>query len=127
MSTDRDRLYLSHIAETVELIRSTIPSTAEALAADVNLRDATLYRLQTLSESASLLSVEAKARHPEIPWAGIVGFRNRLAHGYVDIKLERVWQVLHQDLAPLQQAVQAELERDLGRGKERDTGLDIGF
>jgi uncharacterized protein with HEPN domain len=123
VTTDRDALYLEHIAETVDLIRATAPRTIEQLAADPNLRDATLYRLQTLSESANLLSEAVRVRHPDIPWAGIAGFRNRLAHGYVDVKLDRVSQVIDRDLAPLREAVGLELGRDMNR----DTGLDIGF
>lgn len=88
MSSERDLLYLTHIAETVELVRSAGPSSREALEADPNLHDATLYRLQTLSESASLLSPALKDRHPEIPWAAISGFRNRLVHGYTEVRSE---------------------------------------
>lgn len=79
MTADRDELYLTHIAETVDLIKATVPPALESLRPDANLRDATLYRLQTLAESAGLVSDAVKARHPEIPWAGIAGFRNRLA------------------------------------------------
>ena len=127
MTASRDELYLTHIAETVDLIKATVPRALESLRADANLRDATLYRLQTLSESANLVSDAVKNRHPEIPWAGIAGFRNRLAHGYVDVKLERVWEVIERDLGPLREAVRAELGRDLRRGRDRDTGIDIGF
>ena len=42
------------------------------------MQDATLRRLQTLSEAAHLLSPALKAAHTEIPWADIAGFRNRL-------------------------------------------------
>ena len=109
MTDDRDRLYLTHIAETTALIQATTSVGKDALTADSNLRDATLYRLQTLSESAGLLSEDLKSRHPGIPWARIAGFRNRLAHGYIDVNLDRVWQVIEQDLGPLRDAVQAEL------------------
>lgn len=109
MSSERDLLYLTHIAETIELVRSAGPSSREALEADPNLRDATLYRLQTLSESASLLSPALKDRHPEIPWAAISGFRNRLVHGYTEVRSERVWEVIAQYLAPLEEIVHEEL------------------
>ena len=41
MSSDRDKLYLTHIDETIDLIKTTMPGTVDALAADPNLRDAT--------------------------------------------------------------------------------------
>lgn len=34
---------------------------------------------------------EFVADHPEFPWAEIRGMRNRMAHGYFEINLDRVW------------------------------------
>jgi uncharacterized protein with HEPN domain len=31
------------------------------------------------------------ADHPEIPWRGMRGMRNRVAHGYFDVNLDVVW------------------------------------
>lgn len=126
MSVTRDILYLTHITETIDLIRSSAPDSPAALENDPDIRDATLYRLQTLSESASLLSKAVKDRHPEIPWAAIAGFRNRLVHGYTDVKAERVWEVIAQYLAPLHDVAREELLQ-LTREIDRDKGLDIGF
>lgn len=126
MSTTRDALYLAHIIETIDLIRSSGPHNPAALENDPDIRDATLYRLQTLSESASLLSQAVKDRHLEIPWAAIAGFRNRLVHGYTEVKAERVWEVIAQYLGPLHDVAREELlqlRRELGQ----DEGLDIGL
>lgn len=90
-------------------MRSAGLSSREALEADPNLRDATLSRLQTLSESANLRSPALKDRHPEIPWVAISGFRNRLVHGYTEVRSERVWEVIAQHLAPLEDVVREEL------------------
>jgi uncharacterized protein with HEPN domain len=38
---------------------------------------------------------------PEIPWADIIGMRNRLVHAYFDINLEILWQTVGHDLPPL--------------------------
>ena len=62
MSVTRDILYLTHITETIDLIRSSGPATSAALENDPDIRDATLCRLQTLSQSASLLSQAVKDR-----------------------------------------------------------------
>lgn len=79
MTADRDELHLTHTPETVDLIKATVPPALESLRTDANLRDATLYRLQTLAESAGLVSDGVKARHPKIPWVGIAGFRTSSA------------------------------------------------
>lgn len=38
---------------------------------------------------------------PDIPWHAIVGMRNHIAHGYFDIDVDVVCQVLKKDLIPL--------------------------
>lgn len=81
----------------------------QAFNADVDLQDATLRRLQTLSESAQRLSDEFKLRHPEVPWQRIAGMRNRLVHAYLDVDLDIVWNTLVVDLPALRSVVGGEL------------------
>ena len=40
-----------------------------------------------------------------MPWRAIAGFRNVLAHDYLEIDLEVVWSVVEQDLPKLAAAV----------------------
>ena len=79
--------------------------------ADQRTQDAVLRRMETLADAASHLSDELKARHPSIPWRQITDFRNVLAHGYADIRLDRVWRAIVADLPALQAVVQMELGR----------------
>ncbi len=62
---------------------------------------AILKAVELVGEAASQISPEGKEAHPEIPWAKIIGMRNRLVHGYFNIKLERVWETVQQDLPHL--------------------------
>lgn len=64
-----------------------------------------------------------KDRYPEIPWTAIAGFRNRLVHGYTEVKAELVWEVIAQYLAPLHEVARDELLR-LRRELDRDKGSD---
>jgi uncharacterized protein with HEPN domain len=68
---------------------------------DTKTQDAVLRNLQVLAESTQRLSNGLKARHSEVPWRTIAAFRNVLVHGYLGVNLERVWQILHEDLPPL--------------------------
>lgn len=47
---------------------------------------------------------------PQIPWRQIKGMRDHIAHGYFDINTDLVWSVLHEDLDPLQGAIDWFLE-----------------
>lgn len=59
---------------------------------------AILKAVEVVGEAASQVSTEGKKAHPEIPWAKIIGMRNRLVHGYFNVNLERVWETVQQDL-----------------------------
>ena len=38
---------------------------------------------------------------PEIPWHQVIGLRNRIAHGYFDIDVDIISDVINEDLQPL--------------------------
>lgn len=131
MTEHDDLLYLAHIEEAATRIERTAALRGRrALDNDEDLRDATVYRLQTLAESTQRLSPDFKDGHPEIPWERIAGFRNRMVHGYLDVDRNVVWAIIERDLPALAQCVRAELglRRDHEPpGHEPDTGLDIGL
>ena len=62
---------------------------------------AILKSVEIIGEAASRISEETKAEHPDIPWAEIIGLRNRLVHAYFAIQLDIVWQTVQDDLPPL--------------------------
>ena len=51
--------------------------------------DAVLRRMETPADAAAHLSDELKARYPQIRWRQISDFRNVLAHGYTEIRLDQ--------------------------------------
>ena len=56
-------------------------------------QDAILRQLTVAGEAAFKVSRDWKARHPEIPWAKIAGFRHRVVHDYFGIDLDAVWRI----------------------------------
>ncbi len=42
---------------------------------------------------------------PEIPWSQVFGLRNRIAHGYFDIDVDVISDVVNNDLQPLLEAI----------------------
>jgi uncharacterized protein with HEPN domain len=57
--------------------------------------------IEIVGEAASKVSRKIRNKYPEIPWANIIGMRNRLIHGYFGIDLERVWGTVKEDLPSL--------------------------
>ena len=62
---------------------------------------AIMKTIEIVGEAASRVSAGTKEMHPDIPWSGIVGMRNRLVHGYFDVNLVRVWETVEQDIPRL--------------------------
>ncbi len=62
---------------------------------------ALLKSIEIIGEAASRVTSEARAACPSIPWAAIVGMRNRLVHGYFDVDLDIVWATVDQELPDL--------------------------
>ena len=65
------------------------------------LQLAILKAVEIVGEAASRISVETREPNPDIPWADIVGMRNRLVHGYFDVNLTRVWETVERDIPGL--------------------------
>jgi uncharacterized protein with HEPN domain len=68
---------------------------------------AIIKELEIVGEAAAKVSTETRAAYPAIPWADIVGMRNRLIHGYFDIDLDLVWNTVTGDLDPLLRQLEA--------------------
>ena len=65
------------------------------------LQHAVTRLIEIVGEAARNISTEFKAAHPEIPWSGIVGMRNRLVHEYFRVAPDKVWEVVKKDMAAL--------------------------
>jgi hypothetical protein len=78
-----------------------------AFSAQQELQDAVTLRIAILGEAARQLPDDDKARWPSVPWRVIADMRNRLIHGYFDIRVDLVWQVVTADLPPLESQLRA--------------------
>lgn len=70
------------------------------------LRYAVERQLIVLGEAAKKISEEFQQGHPELPWRGIIGQRNVLAHEYGEILIERIWLVATEKIPALLPALE---------------------
>ena len=68
---------------------------------DRTLRLALVRLLEIVGEAAGRIPIDFRDSHPEIPWFGVVGLRNRLIHGYDEVDYDIVWQILTEDIPSL--------------------------
>lgn len=56
-------------------------------------RYAVIHQLLVIGEATKRLSEDFRATHPQVPWRGMAGLRDRLIHGYGEVDLARVWKI----------------------------------
>lgn len=84
----------------------------EDLDTDRMLALALVRSIEIIGEAGARISEGGRAEAPELPWAEIVGMRNRLIHAYFDVNLDVVWQTANQDLPPLIATLESILSED---------------
>ena len=57
--------------------------------------------LEIIGEAAGGVSALFRNAHPEIPWRQIIGQRNVLIHDYGEIKQERIWKTITENVPQL--------------------------
>jgi len=82
------------------------------LYADRMLALSIVKSIEIIGEAASTVSKEFREKRQGIPWASIIGMRNRLIHAYFDIDLDRVWDTITDDLPPLITAIEKALSQE---------------
>ena len=71
------------------------------------VQDAVVRNLEVIGEAVKGLSEETRRARPEIPWKKIAGTRDRVIHGYFDVSLKIVWEIVEQELPTLRGQVAA--------------------
>jgi len=96
-----DLLYVAHILDCISRIERYISAGEDRFHADELIQDAILRNLQVLTESSQRISPELRAKHPDVDWRELSGFRNVLVHDYLGVNLARIWQIVSADVPVL--------------------------
>ena len=102
MSKTEDLTRLRHMLDAArKALEFTRNCDRADLDRDEKLALSVVRLLEILGEAAKTVSEQCRERHPEIPWRQIGAARNRLIHGYFDVDLDVVWNIVSTDLPVL--------------------------
>jgi uncharacterized protein with HEPN domain len=96
--SSNDLALLKDILDAARLAVSYVRNvTEEQFVLDTEKQDAVIYRIGVIGEAANNVSDETKSVLP-LRWSDMTGMRNRLFHGYNDVRIATVWTTVTNDL-----------------------------
>jgi len=99
-----DLVRVSHMVEAANEAMSFARGKRRTdLDRDRMLTVALVREIEVMGEAASKISEDFRRNHPEIPWALIIGMRNKLIHAYFDINLDILWRTVTVNLPQLKE------------------------
>jgi len=106
----RETLYVEHMLDAIRRLRRHVGRKGRAafLRSEL-LQDAVMRNIEIIGEAAGRVSRAFAEKHAAIPWRDIVGMRHRLIHGYTQVNLDKVWNVVVHDLPQLEEDLRAML------------------
>jgi len=103
---NNDRLYLIYISEYIRRIEIYTYLGRDDFLQSIIIQDAVIRNFENIGESSKHLSQELKQRYSDIPWRRIAGFKNILAHDYLNVDMEEVCNVIENDLPDLKSKIE---------------------
>ncbi|MBI3740361.1 MAG: DUF86 domain-containing protein [Chloroflexi bacterium] len=114
---ESDVIRLRHMRDAAKTARAIATGKKrDDLDSDEMLKLSLVKCIEIIGEAASKISAAGEKECPNIPWADIIGMRNRLIHTYFDINLNILWKTVSEELQPLID----ELEQLLPPGREKN-------
>ncbi len=96
------RLYIQDMIDFSEKVLSYTKGLDQAtFIADDRTYDATLRNLELVGEAATHIPGTVRDAHPEIEWREIIATRNRVAHGYMGMDEDVIWDIIQTDIPNL--------------------------
>lgn len=97
--------YLAHMRQAASDACTFVEGQGKAdFLEDKRTQQAVVMNLIIIGEAATKIMdrhPDFVGQHPDIPWRGMRGMRNRIAHGYFDIDLDVVWETVQSALPDL--------------------------
>ncbi|OGO60283.1 MAG: hypothetical protein A2032_02545 [Chloroflexi bacterium RBG_19FT_COMBO_49_13] len=73
---------------------------------DFRINFAVVRSLEIIDEAAKRLPDEVRQKYPDIQWKGMAGMRDRIIHGYDNVDLQIVWDVVKRDIPQIKPKIE---------------------
>ena len=114
MSHRKWKVRIRHMLEAIgRVLDYTRGMDLDAFRIRLETVDAVIRNFQVLGEAGRLVPETIREKYPEIPWKVICGMRNVLVHDYDRVRVDYLWDSIHNDLPPLIPLLTRILEQEL--------------
>lgn len=111
MINEKDKRFISLMLESItRLITCRNKYDIEQAANDYMVFDVILMEFENLTNFALRLSCELLESHPEIHIKELKAIRNRIAHDYLSVQIEILYDSIDKDLPELQKTLESLLK-----------------
>jgi len=98
----KDAVRIRHMIDAAKVAQQFVEGLQRSsLDADQMLLFALVRAIEIIGEAASRVTPETQSAMPAVPWAAIVGMRNRLIHAYFDIDRDILRKTVTEEIPPL--------------------------
>lgn len=99
-------VYVRHILDAVKRIGEyTKDADLAEFKRNEMLFDAVIRQFEIIGEATRRISEKYHTLHPEVPWSKMIAMRNFLAHDYLNIDLDIIWDTVKNQLPQLQDSL----------------------
>jgi len=99
-------IFIKHILDSIKSIESFSKGVSKSDFMKDDLKASAIIRkLEIIGEAAKNISSEFRKKYPKIEWKEIAGLRDKLIHHYFGVNLERVWNVVKDDIPKLKKQI----------------------
>lgn len=107
MSQRDDRAFIEDMLARLELVAEFTQDGRDTFMNSKLIQEAVIRSLEIIGEASRHISEARRDAYPEVSWRQIAAFRNFVIHVYWDIKLERIWEIIENDLPALKPQLEA--------------------
>jgi len=96
-------LFISDIIESIDYILGYAKGISEQeFKTNKMVQDAVIRRLEIVGEAVKNIPEDVRKKYNQIPWKSMAGLRDVLIHAYFGVRVERIWNLIQNELLETQ-------------------------
>jgi uncharacterized protein with HEPN domain len=105
--------YIKHIRDAINLVEDFIEDyTKRKFLCDELVQSAVIRQIEIIGEAVKNIPLSFRNKYSKIPWAKVARMRDKLIHQYFGVDLDKVWDVVKDDLPKLKKQIKEILKAE---------------